>query len=230
MVDEFDIELNMIGDKGDPAPVETKDTKPAYEPPKRTTPIDPAEESSWGNEQESSIKDDFGGFGGLELEDNEPEIKKKDAKKSAVPQNDLRQGFDGGIKNALKKEEPAPQAKKPEKKVVIEKKPLFDDASWSAPLKPGESKADQVRGILEGAVNAQVMNVLNEFFEDHENKLNEANDYLYAGVKEINDDLRKKPQDLDDMNMMQDFDDEPKSYRETQKPSITNTQPPVKKK
>ena len=94
-------------------------------------------------------------------------------------------------------------AKQPEtKKVVIPKKPLFDDKDWDTPLNPGQSQADKVRGILEGAVNAQVTNVLNELFETHENKLNEANDYLYAGVKEINNDLKKKPQDLDDMNMM----------------------------
>ena len=219
MIDELDIELNMIGDPSPPQASPPED-------PSRAKVYDPAEESSWGNEQESSIKDDDG-FGGIELEDNEPDFKAKDPKK-AVP-NDLRQGFDGGFKNAVKKEEPVIQPEK--KRVVIEKKPLFDDNSWSAPLAPGQSQADKVRGILEGAVNAQVMNVLNEFFETHENKLNEANDYLYAGVKEINNDLKNKPQDLDDMNMLGDFEDEPKSYRESQMPkAIPAYEPPVKKK
>ena len=201
----------MIGGESS-APKASPPKPPAEDPnsPQRAKVYDPAEESSWGNERESSIKDDDG-FGGLELEDHEPDFKVRDSKKPA--KDDLRQGFDGGIKNALKKEEPPKQPEK--KKVVIEKKPLFDDNSWNAPLQPGQSQADKVRGILEGAVNAQVLNVLNDFFEDHENKLNEANDYLYAGVKEINNDLKKKPQDLDDMNMLQDFDDEPKSYRES---------------
>ena len=68
MIDEFDIELNMIGDPSPPQ------ASPPPEDPKRAKVYDPAEESSWGNEQESSIKDDDG-FGGIELEDNEPDFK-----------------------------------------------------------------------------------------------------------------------------------------------------------